>query len=1131
MSTPGPLDPLSAANPEHNATVHASAGTGKTWLLVTRIIRLLLAGATPDSVLAVTFTRKAAAEMQQRLSERLRGLMCADDVRLDELLGQCGLEADAELRRQARRLYEQHLFHPYPMRTTTFHAFCQDLLHRFPLETGIPPGFEISETTALLELAAWDALFAEATLQPELRVAQALEELLERCNGLSNTRHALLSFLSHRSDWWAFTDEQSNATGFAQQRLRELLGITATEDPLAGFPDQGESARLQEFARLLERNGTPTDRKFQRELEAVLAEERTPQEHFARSKPVFLTATDQPRARKATAALDKRLGAAGAVRYLELHAQCVAGLLERLDRMARWNTLQLCSAWYRAGARLLTHYQRIKQEQRLLDFADLEWQACRLLNRSDHAHWVQYKLDRRIDHLLVDEFQDTNPTQWHLLLPLLEELAASASDAERSRSVFLVGDEKQSIYRFRRANPALLGMASAWLADRLQAGKYPLDKSRRSARAIIECVNCVFGAGPLNERIHHYETHETYHQDLYGRVEVLPLQTQAPATGSPAAGLRLRNPLVQPRLLADDLRYYREGQVIAERIRTLVGNGTLIGTAGAARQIGYGDIMILLRQRTHASAYEYALRDAGIPFLGADRGTLLENLEIRDLEALLNVLVSPYDNLALAQVLRSPLFGVADEDLMRLAARPKGTWYARLAATGSAESPALATAYRMLSDWRALAGQIPVHDLLDRIYFQAELLSRYESAFPPALRPRVRANLIRFIELALEVDSGRYPSLPRFLAQLQRLRRLDQDQPDAGAPEEVDGSRLRLLTIHAAKGLESPVVFLADAAVAHRKPQAYAALVDWPAGADRPVHFLLGANKAGQDRITASVQNRQEQDELREDANLLYVALTRARQFLFISGSAAADHPGTSWYAMIHSALTAGGYAHEGASPVIETGVPPATASDRPVRVRDVTPDPRLGQRLELAPGSLQIAPSRTASMAGDSGGDPDGRTRGIAIHLMLERLSQGPVAAPRQLPAGIAAMLHRDPADPELLGWWREALAVYTDPALAKLYDRSGFIKAWNEVPVQYLAGDRLIHGIMDRLVLGRDAVQVIDYKTHRMATPDTVQQLAAHYRDQLAHYARGAALLWPDCRIESFLLFTACNRLVKME
>ena len=1129
MNTPTRPDALRAASPDCNATVHASAGTGKTWLLVTRIIRLLLEDVAADSILAVTFTRKAAAEMQQRLSERLQELMSADDTRLGELLRQCGIEADAGMRQQARRLYEQNLFSAYPLRATTFHSFCQELLHRFPLEAGIPPGFEISETTARLEQAAWEALFAEATLRPDSPVAQALEQLMERCNGLANTRHALLSFLSHRSDWWAYTLEQTDAIRYAEQQLQHLLGVSPTDDPLAGFPDSGERTRLLEFAQLLEQNATRTDRDFLQTLTDTLASELPPEEAFARIRAVFLTKADEPRARKATAALGKRLGEAGAARYLELHEQFVTGLLERLDRVARRSTLQVCSAWYHAGARLMEHYQRIKQEQRLLDFADLEWQACQLLNRSEHAHWVQYKLDRRIDHLLVDEFQDTNPTQWRLLLPLLEELAAS--DAGRRRSVFLVGDEKQSIYRFRRANPALLGTASAWLKDNLHAEKYPLDKSRRSAQAIIECVNRVFGGGLLQERISHYQVHETFHENLYGRVEVLPLRPVQPPAEPPDNGLRLRNPLQQPRVVAEDLRHYREGQAIAERIRSLIDRGTIIWAANEARRISCGDIMILVRQRTHASAYEQALRDASIPYLGADRGTLLENIEIRDLEALLNVLVSPYDNLALAQVLRCPLFGVADDDLMRLAARPKGTWYERLAATGREESPGLASAYGMLSGWRDLAGQIPVHDLLDRIYFEAELLTRYESAFPPALQPRVRANLTRFIELALELDSGRYPSLPRFLDQLQRLRRQEQDQPDAGAPEEADSSRVRLMTIHAAKGLESPVVFLADTAVTHRKPGAYEVLIDWPTNADRPAHFLLSGNRAGQDRIIAGLLERQEQDEMREDANLLYVALTRARQFLFISGSATAGNPDFSWYAMIHAALAAGGSAGAGEDPVIETGVPPAAASEQPAKPGDVTPDPRLRERIPIEPASLQIAPSRTATMPAGNGGGPDGRERGIAIHLMLERLSRERVPSRGQLLAGIAGLLHRDAAEPELQIWWEEALAVYGNPHLANIFDPSGFRKAWNEVPIQYLVDEKLIYGIIDRLVLGRNAVQVIDYKTHLATTPATISRLAGHYQEQIQHYARGAALLWPGYRVESFLLFTACNQLVKVE
>ena len=199
---------LQAADPDRNATVHASAGTGKTWLLVTRIVRLLLAGAQPNSILAVTFTRKAAAEMQQRVTERLRELMSAGPEELDSKLKECGIMPDTTTRRHARQLYENTLFSPYPLRATTFHAFCQELLQRFPLEAGVSPGFLLSEATGLLEQQARDALFTQSTGKPDA-VNRALDRLIEGCDGLSNTQAALRSFLAHRSDWWAYVQGQT----------------------------------------------------------------------------------------------------------------------------------------------------------------------------------------------------------------------------------------------------------------------------------------------------------------------------------------------------------------------------------------------------------------------------------------------------------------------------------------------------------------------------------------------------------------------------------------------------------------------------------------------------------------------------------------------------------------------------------------------------------------------------------------------------------------------------------------------------------------------------------------------------------------------------------------------------------
>ena len=1118
---------LQAADPARNATVHASAGTGKTWLLVTRILRLLLAGARPDSILAVTFTRKAAAEMQQRVTERLRELMCADERVLDKKLVEIGIRPDEHSRTRARQLYEQGLFNPYSLRATTFHAFCQELLQRFPLEAGIAPGFELSESTGLLEQQARDALVNESSSKGH-PINQALDCLIEACDGLSNTQSALQSFLTHRSDWWAYIQGQSEPLSYASTRLEQLLEIDTHEDPLDGFPDDGLRAELQAFAELLERNTTTTNTRDAQTLVGALASSLAAVAFLDAIKPVFLTRDSNPRARKAGKTQCQRLGEQDEQRFIELHHYLCDRLRDAIDRLARVRTLDTSVAWITAGMQLLTHYQRIKQEQRLLDFSDLEWKACELLNQSSHASWIQYKLDTRIDHLLVDEFQDTNPTQWRLLQPLLEELAAGNDD--RARSVFLVGDKKQSIYSFRRANPALLGEASDWLHENLQAQSYPLDASRRSAQAIVDCVNTVFGSEPLRQRLDDFNPHTTYLPDMFGHVELLPLMTSATAAAADETETLLRNPLHAPRIIRDDQRYANEARQITSRIQTLIQDNTAVTKDDVTRTLQYADIIILLRQRTHISAYEQALRDAQIPYLSDSKGALLDNLEVHDLECLLNTLISPYDNLALAQVLRSPIMGLNSEQLFPLATASGGTWYERLAGLASEQQQPYADIHAQLEHWRALTGHIPVHDLLDRIFHEAEVLQRYEAAFPAALKPRVHASLTRFIELALEVDNGRYPSLPRFLDQLNRLRQSDNDQPDEGTPEETDSQRVRIMTIHGAKGLEAPVIFLADTANQSRSHTAYAALVDWPGDHEKPAHFLLTGNKTSHDSITSRLLDKQAHNDLREEANLLYVAITRARQYLFISGNHKDAAAGDSWYGLIQQALSDWDTTVEG-HPFHETGRPGEITAVSPSATTPVTPDPRLCRPLAVPRRQRLIAPSRALQANAMDTGDADGRERGTAIHLMLQQLSTAEACCTDAIPASIANALQREATDPACLAWWQEAIQTVQSPQLSWLFDHTNYQQAFNEMPIQYMDGDHMVYGIIDRLIINNGTAHVIDYKTHQGADRDSLPRLTDTYREQMRLYASGVQKLWPGLTVKPCLLFTACGELVAMD
>jgi ATP-dependent helicase/nuclease subunit A len=1160
--------PAAAASPTHNAVVHADAGTGKTWLLTSRIMRLLLDGVAPGAILAITFTRKAAAEIQERVLRRLLDLAVGDEEVIGQILADINAAGDAKTRERARALYELLLDADPPLRATTFHAFCQDILRRFPLEADVPAGFELLEDPGELLNSAWRDFDRHITFSSADAVTHAAQTLLAVCASPGALRAALAEFLAHRSDWWAYVEDHADPVAHAQSELARQLAIERLPPEAWHLPDDLR-ADFARYAQALARLDGSTAQQRAHAVTTALAASGDPQVLFRQLWRALFTQQDKLRAFAASAAMCKRLGEGPTAELVELHRRLGDRLAAIRALEQRRQTYALSCAWYRCGNWLLERYQRLKAESGLLDFADLEWATYRLLRRSQHAEWVQYKLDQRIDHLLIDEFQDTNPTQWRLVLPLLEEIAAGGS--ERARSVFLVGDEKQSIYRFRRAEPALFRTAHHWLATHMRAQTFSQHISWRSSPAIIAFVNLLFArraepaSGETTEEtsgfaIPEFRAHATRHEQRWGRVEVLPLVLAAVAEGDHVTS-GLRNPLVAPRLVREDLRHREEGDLICARLRALIGQ--IIVEDGRPRPLDYGDVVILLRDRAHAQAYEEALRDAAIPYLGIGRGGLREALEVYDVTQLLRLLLAPYDNLALATVLRSPLCGATEADLIALARieQPE-VWYDRLLQLAEREPgiPIARTA-QMLARWRALVDRVPVHDLLDRIYFEADVIARYRAAAPEHLRPRVEANLRRLLELALEVGAGRYPSLARFVQRLESASASDQDV----APATHGNRRVRVMTIHAAKGLEAPVVFLANAAADTRaRDRGLRTLVEWPVEAPRPHHLHLIGKQEVLDEVSRAALARQRTAEQREETNLLYVALTRAKQWLFVSGVAPRNERSDTaarrgWYGFIEERLRAARDDGHAAAVGMQIEERPASDGDGPSNTFGTLAYGDLPARMAATPPEPAPPPvidpaltrpfadgieARAAGHGRPVGGLADGiappaqrpsavepeataaaRRRGTILHWMLQNLSEG------QAPGDTLARARRDwPGASGLDRLLTEARGVIEAATLREFFDSRRFEVAHNELPLLYERNGQAVYGIVDRVVVRAEEVVVIDYKTHAHTKAPDIPMLAASYLTQLRAYAAGVARIWPQRRVRAYLVFTACAGVVEV-
>ncbi len=1095
-----------ASDPAAHAWVEANAGTGKTHVLSTRVLRLLLDGTPADKILCLTYTRAAAAEMANRVQQRLgQWAVMADDALSRDLAALNGDTIDAETRDRARGLFATVLELPRGLPIQTIHAFCQSLLGRFPVEAGVPPTFSLLDErdSARYLIRARDQVLAQAQAAPDGVLAQALDVL---AGAMSEDQFAgfLPKLVKQRRQLRALVAR--HGAGIAPA-LKRVLGLPpqANRESLLQAACADTALEKQALTRLADAlaQGSPTDQGRAACLRAWLAARATERAaQFSDYLGIYFTKEHKPRARKTFPSKAARAAEPEIDALLDAET---ARLELVLDQCARVALAERSAALLQLGIALVAGFDDLKNAEGLVDYDDLIHRALDLLSAADMAGWVLYKLDGGIDHILIDEAQDTNPEQWQVVDHLLSEYFAGAGARAAGRTVFAVGDIKQSIYGFQGAQPDLFSQyrqryqTKAGAADQAFHAA-TLDLSFRSTQAVLDLVDAVFA--PEGVR------HQAARSGAAGLVALWPVEPppETPEEDDwalPREGLDVSSAEVR---LADR---------IADQIALWLRQGEMLPARG--RRLRAGDIMILVRRRNSFSeAMVRALKIRQVPVAGIDRLQVNASLAVKDLLALARFALLPEDDYNLAVVLKGPLIGLDDDQLFLLAYDRKklGLW--RRLRDLAGEDPGFAKAAGLLSQVLERA------DYATPFEFFSKLLN--EGGRRRAMLVRLGAEaddpIDEFLGQCLAYEGLHPPSLEGFVAWIEGAAQEIKRDP------EQDSDEVRVMTVHGAKGLQAPVVFLPDTcATPTLKPELYPA--DDSHGAP-----LLWYRKAD-DRIgpLETARAAHEAREEKEHRRLLYVALTRAEDRLYVAGwDRKTNRPATCWYNTVADAMArltgrdADTASHD--DPLVHAcpQTAPVQDSQAPAHALATTPLPAWAQRPPPAEPTppRPLTPSRfdepvPAALSPIEASRPMAAARGRLIHKLLEHL---PRLAPERRADAIANYLSMpghglDAAQAQALG--DEVMALLSLPDMARLMDPAGR----SEVAITARLGPYALSGQIDRLVIGADEILIADYKSNR-APPARVDDAPLAYIRQMAAYRAAIRALYPDRQIRCFLVWT---------
>ncbi|MDP9839279.1 ATP-dependent helicase/nuclease subunit A [Neorhizobium huautlense] len=1140
-----------ASDPLSSAWVSANAGSGKTHVLTQRVIRLLLSGCRPSSILCLTYTKAAASEMSNRVFQRLAGwTVLSDEALSDQIAAMEGKRPDRMMLAEARRLFARALETPGGLKIQTIHAFCEALLHQFPLEANVAGHFSVLDdraAAALLEDARRSLLTATAR-QDDSGLADAFAHVLD-LGDESGLENLLSDIVANRTSIREFL-AKAETTGGPGLTLRRAYGLAADENQQTGaelyWPLPGLSGpTLDLYLDLADSKGGTKVTEVAYGLR--LAQRET--DVFKRAgylERILLTKEGKPKA-------DSSLVAKAMLTAAPEMGPAVSAAREHVSACRnRMRILRMVAATEAAlllAARLNHDYENLKKQRSLLDFEDLINRTANLLTRDGVGAWVHYKLDQGIDHILVDEAQDTSPVQWTVIKSLAEDFYSGRSARDTTRTLFAVGDEKQSIYSFQGARPERFAEERDDTLRQVTEGgqsfhSVRLPLSFRSTAEVLSAVDQVFslednmrGLSARGEAIIHRSNRLSHPGmvDLWHTIVPDVVEAEEDWT-APFDATPDRAPSA---MLAGRM---------AHVIGTMIGKETVI-EHGVERPIRAGDILVLVRKRDgFVNALTRALKRRGdIPVAGADRLRLTSHIAIQDLLALGRFLLLPGDDLSLASILKSPLFTLSEDDIFEIAAlRPKDTSVWSHMQTLATDNPTLQSVIGRLQRYIALSRTMSVHDLF------AHLLGPDggRRQFLARLGSEAGDILDEFLTFAMDYETSGLPGLQSFVSTLELESPTIKREQDSGRNE------VRIMTVHASKGLEAPVVFLVDSGSkafvhSHVSKLRMLRIGDMDVPAWLPSKALANSfSDVDEERLKTSTEE--------EYRRLLYVGMTRAADRLIVCGySGKRDNP-ESWQAMIARALSAD---EENCRPAEFSGpdgswtglawrlsgkvnrpVPKEDlqqAADVNISLPDALHRPLPAQKLLPRPLSPSGAGAMiddeandaliTSPLFGEAAGPDRSLQRGRMTHRMLQMLPDFPESE-RQA----AAQRYASRAVP----FWPEVerrqlvasvMAVLCTPDLRDAFSDHAQAEVSIMGTLKLGGQEYAVSGRIDRLVANDDRVMIMDYKTNRHP-PASEEQTSSSHRAQLAIYREILKPLYPGRAIDCVLVYTETGHAIRL-